>query len=168
VTTVDWIALGFALFTALVGLRRGLVGTVLSLAGLVAGALLGARLAPHVLHGGSASPYTSLVALGGAVAGAILGHAIAGLIASFVRGGLRLVPPLRTIDSIGGLAAGAAWGLALVWVAAAVAMQLPRRSQVREDVRQSTVVQHLDDLAPPRDVLRLKAQLGSLPAIPGL
>jgi uncharacterized membrane protein required for colicin V production len=165
VKTVDWIFLGFALFTALVGLRRGLVGSALALAGLVAGALLGARVAPHWLHGGAASSYAPLVALGGAVVGAIVGQAVAGLVAGFVRGGLRFVPPLRTVDSLGGLALGAAWGLALVWVAAAVAMQLPKHSQVRDDVRGSQVVQHLDKLAPPSDWLRLKARLDDLPAI---
>jgi hypothetical protein len=165
VTTLDWIALGFAAFTALVGLRRGLVGTALSLAGLVAGSVVGARVAPHFLHGGAASPYTSLVTLGGAVAGAVLGQAVAGLVAGFVRGGLRLVPPLRTLDSLGGLAAGAAWGLALVWVAGAVALQLPKHSEVRADVRKSQVLQRLDQLAPPRDILKLQAHLGDLPIV---
>ena len=34
-TTLDWIIVGFAAFTAFGGYRRGLVGTVLSFAGLV-------------------------------------------------------------------------------------------------------------------------------------
>lgn len=167
-STVDWIAAGFAAFTALVGLRRGLVGTALSLAGLVAGSIVGARVAPDFLAGGRASNYGPLIALGGGLAGALLGQMLAGVAAGFVRGGLRLVPPLRTLDSLGGLFAGAAWGLALVWVAAAVANELPKRSQVRAEVKQSVVVQHLDRLAPPRDVLRLQAQLRTLPVLPGL
>ena len=166
-TTLDWVALGFALFTGLVGYRRGLVGTALSLAGLLAGAVLGARIAPHLVQHGNASAYASLIALGGAVAGAVLGKAVAGLVGSFVRGGLRLVPPLNTVDSLGGLAVGAVWGLALVWVAAAVAMELPKSSHVRESVRQSQVVQQLDKLAPPSDVLRLKGELHTLPPLPG-
>jgi uncharacterized membrane protein required for colicin V production len=168
VTTLDWIALGFAALTAFVGFRRGLVATALSLAGLLVGAVVGALVAPHLLRGGSDSPYTALVALGGATVGAILGKAVAGLIGSLVHGGLRLLPPLRTIDSLGGLAAGAAFGLALVWIAAAVALQLPKHSQVRETVRKSQVVQQLDRLAPPRDVLRLRAELQSLPNVPSL
>ena len=167
-TTLDWIALGFAAFTAFVGFRRGLIATALSLAGLLVGAVVGAHLAPHLLHGGNDSPYTSLVALAGATAGAILGKAAAGLIGSLVHGSLRLLPPLRTVDSLGGLAAGAAWGLALVWIAAAVALQLPKHSQVRETVRKSQVVRQLDKLAPPRDVLRLRSELQSLPDLPSI
>jgi uncharacterized membrane protein required for colicin V production len=159
VSRLDWITLGFAGFTALLGLRRGLIGTALSFAGLVVGALVGARVGPHFLAKGNASPYAGLVALGGAALGAVALQALASLVGSFVRGGLRLMPPLRLVDSLGGLMVGAAWGLALVWVAAAVALQLPAHSQLRRDVRHSEVVQRLNRLAPPRDVLRLRAQL---------
>jgi len=159
VSRLDWIALGFAAFTALLGLRRGLLGTVLSFAGLVLGALAGARLGPQALARGAASPWAPLVALGGAGLGAVAFQAIASLAGGFLRGGLRLLPPLRVVDSLGGLLAGAAWGLALVWVTAAVALQLPKHSQLRRDVRHSEVVQRLNRIAPPRDVLRLKARL---------
>src|SRR2546422_127179 len=50
---VDWIALAIAGLGALSGLRRGLVATALSFGGLIAGALVGARIAPHLLHGGA-------------------------------------------------------------------------------------------------------------------
>ena len=71
-TTVDWIALAVIALAALNGLRRGLVGGVFSLAGIAAGAYFGAKLAPQLLSG-SESPYTPLVALGGAV---VLGRAL--------------------------------------------------------------------------------------------
>ena len=48
-TRLDWIVVAIAVLGALSGLRRGLVATVLSLAGLVAGAIVGARVAPHLL-----------------------------------------------------------------------------------------------------------------------
>ena len=44
---VDWIALGIVGLGALSGLRRGLVVTVFSLAGLAAGATIGARAPPR-------------------------------------------------------------------------------------------------------------------------
>ncbi len=66
---VDWIALAIAGLGALSGLRRGLVATALSFGGLIAGALVGARIAPHLLHGGAGSPYTPLAGLVGALAG---------------------------------------------------------------------------------------------------
>src|SRR3954463_4996341 len=92
-TRLDWIALGIMGVAALGGLRRGLVGTVLSLAGLTAGAIVGARLAPHFLAAGPRSPYTPLVGLAGAVVGALVLQALALTVASFARGGAPLPPP---------------------------------------------------------------------------
>jgi signal peptidase II len=63
VTAVVAVAL-VALF-ALAGFRRGLVGTALSLAGIVGGAILGSRLAPHFLHGGSSSRWAAVAAIAG-------------------------------------------------------------------------------------------------------
>jgi uncharacterized membrane protein required for colicin V production len=79
VTRVDWIALGIAALSALSGLRRGLIATALSLAGLTAGAVIGGRLAPQFLHGGSSSPYTPLAALAGAIVGASIVQTLASL-----------------------------------------------------------------------------------------
>ena len=87
---VDWIALGIVGLGALSGLRRGLVVTVFSLGGLAVGATIGSRLAPHLLHGGSFSPYTPLVGLGGAIVGALL--------AADRRGAGRLVRPQDAQD----------------------------------------------------------------------
>ena len=102
-TRVDWIALAIAGLSALSGLKRGLVATALSLAGLAAGAVLGARLAPHFLNNGAASPYTPLIGLGGAVAGALLLQSVASMLGSFARGALAVIPPLKMLDSLGGL-----------------------------------------------------------------
>jgi hypothetical protein len=145
--------LGFVALTALGGLRSGLVATLLSLAGLVAGAVLGARLAPQVVGG---SGDAAVVSLGGALAGALALRAAAQLAGSFVRGGLRLLPPLHALDSLGGLALGAAWGLALVWVAGAVALQLPKDMKVHREVKTSHVLHRLNAIASPRAVLRLQ------------
>jgi len=158
-TTIDWVIVGFAAFTGLVGLRRGLVATVLSFAGLAAGAVIGARVAPHVLAHTAASHYSALVGLGGAVVGALLLQAVTGLAGSLFRTGLRLAPPLRMLDSLGGLVAGAAWGLALAWVVGAVLTQVPGHPSWKRDARRSKVLHRLDQIAPPRDVLRLRASL---------
>ncbi|HEX9598431.1 MAG TPA: hypothetical protein VF963_03570, partial [Gaiellaceae bacterium] len=71
-TTVDWLALVFVALTALLGLRKGMIASALSVAGIVVGAILGARLAPHLLSGGSNSPYTPLAGLAGAAICAVL------------------------------------------------------------------------------------------------
>jgi S1-C subfamily serine protease len=167
VTRVDWIALAIAGLSALSGLKRGLVATALSLAGLAAGAVLGARLAPHFLHNGAASPYTPLVGLAGAVVGALLLQTVTSIIGSFARGALAVIPPLRMLDSLGGLAAGAALGLAIVWVAGAVLLQLPGQAKLRAEVQRSLILQRLNTIAPPRTVLRAFARVDPFPRIAG-
>lgn len=166
-TRVDWIALAIAGLSALSGLKRGLIATALSLAGLAAGAVVGARFAPHFLHGGAASPYTPLAGLGGAAAGALLFQAVASMLGSFARGALAVIPPLKMLDSLGGLAAGAALGLTMVWVAGAVLLQLPGQTQLRSEVQQSVILQRLNTIAPPRTVLRAFARVDPFPRIAG-
>ena len=167
VNRVDWIALAIAALSALSGLRRGLIATALSFGGLAAGAVIGARLAPHFLHNGASSPYTPLAALVGAAAGAALLQTVASVAGSFARGALAVVPPLRVLDSVGGLAGGTLLGLAVVWVGAAVLLQLPGQTNLRREVQQSTIVQHLNTIAPPRTVLRALARVDPFPAIAG-
>jgi S1-C subfamily serine protease len=166
-TRVDWIALAAIAIFALIGLRRGLIATVFSLAGLTAGAVVGARLAPQFLHGGSSSPYTPLAGLAGAAVGAMLLQAVASIVGSSLRRALFVLPPLRLLDSAGGLLAGAAFGGVLVWVGAAMVLQLPGTSKLRDDVRASTIVQRLNEIAPPRSVLRAFARIDPLPTIIG-
>lgn len=160
-TRLDWIILGFAAFTALMGFRRGLIVTLLSLAGLAVGALVGARVAPHFLSGGKHSEYTALIGLAGAVAGASILQVAATTVGGLLRSTLRLAPPLRLLDSLGGLVAGAAWGLALAWVVGAVAIQLPGHSNWRREARHSRVLHHLNEYVPPRTVLKIRAGLAA-------
>jgi S1-C subfamily serine protease len=165
-TTVDWIALALIAFTAFSGLRRGLVGSALSLAGLVAGAYAGSRAAPHLLHGGAGSPWTPLAGLVGAVVGALLLQTVAGIAASFIRGGLKLTP-FRLIDSAGGLLVGAATGVALVWVLGATALLVPGQTKLRREVQRSTIVRRLDEQVPPSRLLGLLARIDPFPSIAG-
>src|SRR5258708_32432545 len=92
-TRVDWIAAAIAVLGALTGLRRGLVATALSFGGLVAGALIGARVAPHLLHGGAGSPYTPLAGLAGALVGAALLQWVASLAGPMARRRPAAIPP---------------------------------------------------------------------------
>jgi S1-C subfamily serine protease len=164
---VDWVVLAIAGLGALTGLRRGLVATALSFGGLIAGAVVGARIAPHLLHGGSDSPYTPLAGLVGALVGATLLQWAAGVAGSFARGGLSAIPPLRLLDSAGGLVAGAALGLALAWVAGAALLLLPGQMKLRREVQDSHILRQLNDLAPPRTVLRALARVDPFPQIAG-
>ena len=166
-TRVDWIVLGIAALSALNGLRRGLIGTALSLAGLAFGAVLGARLAPQFLHGGATSPYTPLAGLVGALVGAAVLQAVASIVGSAARKSLFVIPPLRALDSMGGLIAGAALGFALAWVAGAVLLQLPGQTELRQQVQRSRILARLNGIAPPSTVLRALARVDPFPSIAG-
>src|SRR5918994_7215108 len=165
-TTVDWIAAAVIVLAALNGLRRGLVGGALSLAGVVAGAYFGAKLAPEFLPG-SESPYTPLVALGGAVVlGAVLQSAAA-VAANAIRRSLFVVPPLRVLDTLGGVALGAAAGAAIVWVAGAVALHTPGETELREEVQRSRILSEINERVPPSRLLDAIARVDPFAAIRG-
>jgi S1-C subfamily serine protease len=166
VTLLDWLAVLIVLLVAFNGLRKGLIAGILSLAGVVVGAILGARLAPEFLSGGSHSPYTPLVALAGAAFLAIFFEGLGTMGGSMVREGLRL-PALRKIDSAGGLLLGAATGLAIVWVLGAVALLFPGQTSLRQRVQQSLILGELNGLVPPSQLLHALARVDPFPAIAG-
>jgi S1-C subfamily serine protease len=164
VTTVDWIAVAVIAGAAVFGLQRGLIVSALSLVGVVAGAIVGARIAPHLLHGGSHSRYTPVAALIGATVGAVLFQSVATLLGSLARGSLKL-SPLRTLDSAGGLVLGAAAGLAVVWVLGAVALLLPGQNGLRRAAQRSEILKGLNGTVPPRRLLHALARIDPIPAI---
>jgi S1-C subfamily serine protease len=166
VTRVDWIALGVVALTGLIGLRKGLVASLLAITGIVVGAVLGARAAPLIVHGGAHSPYAPLVGLGGAVLGASVLEALGSLVGSLFRSGLRF-PPLRAFDTAGGLVLGAAAGLALVWVVGAAALLLPGQRSLRQSIQRSEVLRRLNDIVPPDRLLNALARVDPLPSVAG-
>ena len=165
-TRLDWIALGFVALTGFVGLRKGLLAGALAITGIAAGAVLGARAAPLLLPGGSHSPYTPLVGLGGAVVGAFVLEALGSMAGSFFREGLRF-PPLRAFDTAGGLVLGAAAGLVLVWVFGAAALVLPGQPSLRKSVQRSELLRRLNDIVPPGKLLNALARVDPFPSIAG-
>ena len=165
-TTVDWIAVAVIAFSALAGWRRGLIASALSLLGLVAGAYLGSRVAPHLLRGGASSQWAAVASLVGALAGAMLLQTVASLAGSMIRGGLRLTP-FRVLDSLGGVLLGAATGAVFVWVVGATALLMPGQTQLRTEVQRSAIVRRLNETVPPRRVLHLLARIDPFPSIAG-
>ena len=166
VTSVDWLLAGVIALAGLNGLRRGLVGGALSLAGIVAGAYLGAKLAPQMLSQ-TQSPYTPLVALGGAVVLGALLQTGAAVVGNAIRSTLFVLPPLRLLDSIGGLALGAAAGAAIVWVGGAVALHLPGQVELRRQVQQSRILGEINARVPPSRLLDAIARVDPFSAIRG-
>src|SRR5918995_1003324 len=61
-TLLDWGIVVFALSLAVWGYHQGLIVGALTLAGFGVGAVLGSRLGPELLSGGSESPYAPLIA----------------------------------------------------------------------------------------------------------
>jgi S1-C subfamily serine protease len=165
-TTVDWIAAAVIGLAALGGLRRGLIAGALSLVGIAAGAYLGAKLAPQFLSG-SESPYTPLAALGGAVVGAAFVQSAAAVAGNSIRRTLFVVPPLRVLDTLGGLVLGAATGAAIVWVAGAAALHTPGQTQLREEVQRSRILGEINERVPPSRLLDAIARVDPFAAIRG-
>jgi uncharacterized membrane protein required for colicin V production len=166
VNLFDWIAIALVALLAIAGYFRGLLTAALSLAGIVGGALLGARLAPYFLSGGSSSRYATLFALGGAVFCAIVLEAFGSYLGSRMRSSMRL-KPLRAVDSAGGLLIGAATGLAVVWVLGTVVLLIPGQTDLRRNAQRSVIVRQLNDLLPPSTVLHALARIDPLLAIEG-
>ena len=166
-TEIDWLIIAATLLLAISGFFRGLLVAVLSLAGFIAGAFIGTRIAGAVLHGGSSSPYAPAFALLGAIlAGGILSTGLASVGVAMRRAMLAL-PVLRLIDGIGGAAFGAALALGLAWVAGTVALTLPGTSGLRGPVERSVLLRDLDELLPSGTLLHFIARIDPLPSIAG-
>jgi S1-C subfamily serine protease len=166
VTRVDVFAFLFVAVAAFIGFRKGLIASALSVAGIVIGATVGARLAPHLLAEGAESPYTPLVGLAGAAAGAVFLETLGTVTGGMLRRKLHL-GALQTIDTAGGLVLGAAAGFAVVWVVGAVALQLPGQAELRRGAQRSLVLQRLNDFVPPAKLMRALARVDPFPTITG-
>jgi hypothetical protein len=166
VTTLDWIIVAFTLLMAAWGYLQGLVVGALSLAGFVAGAFLGSRLAPLLLKGGSQSPYAPLVTL---IAALLVGALLATLLEMLgfeVR--RRMGPALGKLDGAGGAVLVACVALGFVWVAGAVALQTPGARRLRQDIQRSQILRALNGALPPSgSLLNALARFDPLPSLNG-
>jgi S1-C subfamily serine protease len=163
---IDLIVIAWVLVSALLGARRGLVANVLGLAGFAVGALIGARIAPHLLSGGSSSTWLPFASMIGALVGGSIAQGLTGSAAALLRGRL-LRGPLRMVDTAGGLFVGALLGLAVAWLAAVVALAQPDLG-LRRDVQGSTVLPALMREVPADEVLNALARFDPLPVIPSI
>jgi S1-C subfamily serine protease len=167
VTHLDWVVLGFAGLLGLLGAQEGFVAGALSLAGLVAGAVAGGRLASAFLSHGSHSRYAPLIATGGALLLAFVVQSIGLRLGLFLSRGLFAIPPLRSLNTLGGFLLGAACGLVLAWAIGVVALQIPGQTKLRREVQRSLVLRRLNKLLPPSTVLQALARFDPFPALGG-
>jgi S1-C subfamily serine protease len=166
VTGLDWIIVAFTLLMAVWGYMQGLVVGAMSLGGFIAGALLGSRVAPLLLSGGSRSPYAPLFTLVGAV---VVGGVLASLLEALgFQLRRRMGPRLGQLDGAAGAVLVACFGLGLVWVAGAVALQTPGARHLRHDIQRSKILRALNDALPPSgSLLNALARFDPLPSING-
>jgi len=163
---VDLIVIAWVVVSAVLGARRGLVANVLGLAGFATGALIGARLAPYLLRGGSESTWLPMASMAGALIGGSAAQAVTGSVAAMLRGRLAR-GPLRMADTAGGLVAGGLLGLAVAWLAAVVMLAQPTLG-LRRDVQGSAVLPALLRAVPADKVLQALARFDPLPVIPSI
>jgi len=167
VTQLDWLIVAFAGILAVFGSRQGFIVGVLSFGGFAIGAFIGTRLGPLLLPQGSSSPYAPAFGLIGALlAGAILASGLEGL--GFRLRRTLIVPGMGLLDGTLGALLGAALGLGIVWIAAAVAAQTPGQDQLRVDIQRSAILGELNRVLPPSGpILNALARLDPLPSITG-
>ena len=166
VTGLDWIIVAFALLMAGWGYVQGLIVGALSLAGFAAGALVGSRVGPLILEGGSKSPYAPLSALVGAlIIGGVLASGLE-LLGFHLR--RRLAEGLGVFDGLGGAVLVGALGLGLAWMLGSVALQTPGAGDLREPIQRSVVLRELNSVLPPSGpLLKALARFDPLPQIAG-
>jgi S1-C subfamily serine protease len=70
-------------------------------------------------------------------------------------------------DALGGIL-GAALGLGIIWILAAIAAQAPGQPQLRADIQRSVILRRLNELLPPSgEILDALARLDPLPQLSG-
>ncbi len=166
-SALDWVILGFTALLALYGYRQGFVVGALSLLGFTAGAFLGTRVAPLLLHAGDHSRYAPLLGLVGAlVCGGVCASGLEG-IGGRVRSGLRITG-FRALDGLLGAGLTACLALGIAWIVGAVALNSSDSGSLRAEVRGSEILRTLDRVLPASGpVLNVLARFDPLPTVHG-
>ncbi len=164
---LDWLIVGFTALLAFYGYVQGFVVGVLSLVGFGLGAVIGTRLGPLLLPGGSASRYAPLFGLVGAVlAGAVLARGFEG-VGLRVRSALRM-SGVRALDGLLGAVLTGCVALGIAWVLGAVVLESTGSAVLRRDIRASSILTELDRLLPPSGpFLHALARFDPVPAVRG-
>jgi S1-C subfamily serine protease len=163
-TGIDVVVIIWVAMSAVLGLRRGLVGQALALAGFAVGAFIGSRIGPHLLSPGARTGWQPVAALVGAMVGGIALQVAAAPLADILR--RRMVRgPLATADGAGGLVAGAVLGLGVAWLLAVTALHQPSLG-LRSQVQHSAILPRLVRLLPAQSLLDAIARFDRLPVLP--
>lgn len=148
-TPVDWVIVAVVFVLALWGFRRGLIVGALGLGGLVIGGVLGSRVGPLLVEGGSSSPYAPLFTLLGAVTLGALALSLATGLAQGIRDTLVRGPLGQVVDGIGGALLAAALALGLVWIASAAILFSTGSDDLRRAFQRSSLLTTINESFPP-------------------
>jgi S1-C subfamily serine protease len=151
VSTADWVVIVVVGIAGLYGISTGFLRGAFSLAGFAVGAYLGARLAPLILTDGS--PYVPVISLAGAVLLGMLGRGVAALLAGVLRTSIGVIPGLRSLDRLAGLALGLVAGVFLCWAIGAVLLYVPGETELRRSVQRSAILSEINQVFPPERLL---------------
>ncbi len=169
-TIIDVLIAAFVVALAAVGWERGLIRSALPLAGFVAGAALGGRLAPALLAEGAESPYAPLITVAcGVLLGAVFAIALEG-VASVLRERAGLGGKAGAADGVGGALLLGALGLLVAWAFGAVALNAPGSNSVklREAVQRSAILGALNNTLPPSGpLLNVLRRIDPTPSLRG-
>jgi hypothetical protein len=167
-TSIDWIIVVVAFGFGVWGYGHGLIVGALTLGGFVGGAVLGSRVGPALLEGGSESPYAPLTALlGGLIVGALLAVTMEG-VAYTLRTRFVRRPAGSLVDATGGSVLFCALALGLAWAFGAVALHTPGARDLRSAVQESAILRGLNDLLPPSGpVLNILNRIDPTPEVRG-
>jgi S1-C subfamily serine protease len=149
---VDVIIVVFAAALAVVGYERGLIASLLPLAGFVVGATIGGRLGPTLLAGGTESAYAPMVTvLAGLLLGTVVAVAMEGLAAALRARLLRRGVLLGRLDGLAGALLLAVLGLVLAWAFGAATLSASPAGErgLRDALQSSRILAALNGVMPP-------------------
>src|SRR5215212_11492811 len=156
----------FVVVVILRGARTGFLAGVFSLVGVVVGVSAESRIAPSLMPEDGNSIYGAGITLGSILAFAVLGEVIARTIGGSIRNRLSS-PTSETLDGFGGAVLGFALSLVLVWAVGVFALKSPPLAELHPAVRDSRILQALDERMPSDLLTQAVADLEPLPQIRG-
>lgn len=144
---VDLIIVGLLLLVGMIGWYRGLVRSVLSVAGTIGGAIVAAMALPYVLSRlGVLGPAAAAVTIGVLLLGVGVGNALAVFLGRPLWMALQRGPG-RAVDAAAGALVSVVAGLVVLWLLAATLISVPAPG-LTSAVQSSALLKQVDRMAP--------------------
>ncbi|MGB3634322.1 MAG: MarP family serine protease [Rubrobacteraceae bacterium] len=161
---LDLFILLFVVLVVARGARTGFLAGAFSLAGVVVGVSVGSRLAPFLVPDNESLVFRAGVTLVSILAFAVLGDVLARAIGRSIRSRLR-GSASASLDGFGGAALGLALSLTLVWVVGLFVIQAPPLAGLHPTLRESRILQALNERMPSQFFTEAVSKLDPLPQI---